>query len=451
MSQPAFSVEEIGRRIHAINDRGQTVATISSHGDIDWRLRSPRARGPLLREVPKETHLGYVCGLKMTLNTPRPSTGLASLEWRFEQDQSRIILLANSTSPDGQWQALTTATLSLPDAAGEYQWDFTTELIRTAGEPVDPGTVEFNNVLPADTGRCFLFAPEKKFSTTLMTSRDGMVHAFPHQHMMHYSPKIDALHFAEGTLAGFFGEPEGCPAVMIHDGAGEPTWAICDMYYDLHCQAKVNRAVPPGERLRFRYTIKYLVGAEASSLMARARPVAVTDEDRRAHCYPRVELGLNRFDRPCAIDRFDDASGFRPAPPRLVWDRAAERPSLRITNESVRETNWRCEPPTLIPNNRELAVSAAIKTDRVTGKGALVRVKYYSFSFWPTPGVTYKSILETEPVRGTTDGWVTVALPALPVPEEDFDFLIDLAVVLDGEGTAWFTDLDIQLAPLPPE
>lgn len=447
MSNPPFSVEEIGRRIYAINQSGKTVATVSSHGDIDWRLRSSGAKGPLLRDVPKETHLGYVLGLKMTLNTPRPYTRLEALTWKIEPD--RIVLTARSKSPDGAWNAETRATL-IDEATGGYRWTFETKLTCTADASVKCATIEFNNILPADTGRCFLFASEKKFSTTLMTDRDGVIHAFPHQHMMHYSPKIDRIRFAYGTMAGFFGEPSGSPVVVLKSGTGEPTWAICDMYFDLHCQAKIDRAVAPGETMLFHYEVKYLDQAESETLETRAHSVPVTTDDRLRHFYPRLELGLNRFDEPCRIDGCDDASGFRPSPPQLVWDRAVgDASALRITSDGARETNWRCEPPTLIPPGKELLLTAAVKTEGVTGKGAFVRVKYYSFSFWPKPGVTYKSILETEAVNGTTDGWVTVALPTLRVPEEDFDFLIVIEVVLDGQGVAWFSDLDIQLLALP--
>ena len=51
----------------------------------------------------------------------------------------------------------------------------------------------------------------------------------------------------------------------------------------------------------------------------------------------------------------------------------------------------------------------------------------------------------SKPVSGTTDGWVRVTLPLLEVPRENFDYLIYVDVILDGQGTGWLTDVDVDL------
>ena len=40
-------------------------------------------------------------------------------------------------------------------------------------------------------------------------------------------------------------------------------------------------------------------------------------------------------------------------------------------------------------------------------------------------------------------------MPELHVPEKDFDYLVYIEFVLDGEGVAWLTDVDIDLEPAP--
>ena len=54
-------------------------------------------------------------------------------------------------------------------------------------------------------------------------------------------------------------------------------------------------------------------------------------------------------------------------------------------------------------------------------------------------------------MTGTTPGWVKVTVPELHVPEEHFDYLVRIDVVLDGKGKAWLTDVDVDLQPAPSE
>jgi len=454
MPKPRFTIREIGERIFAIDDRESTVATISSHGDVDWVLRSPLQKGLKFESVRKETHLAYTLGLKFHLTTLTPATVLQKLTWTFEQNESRLILSAESASPDGNWGAKTIATLHTDQAISEYVWQFETTWTCLAKSALKLGTVEYNNVYPAKAGKCFLCAPDKEYHFTLMTDRDGMVWNLPHQHMMHYTAKITPMRFGDGSLAGFFGEEAGAPVVILKRAPVEPEWGICDMYYDLHCQARVHRDIQPGEQLRFEYEVKYLNKVEAKKLLSASKVVPVDDKDRERHHYPRIELGLNCFDQPCHIDRPDEASGFRPRPPQKVWDREVGnrgKGSLRLTHDGPGELVWVSEPPTLIPAKTRLKIEAKVKTQNVQGKGAFVRIKYHTWQFLPTPHVEWKTQLETVPVNATTDGWTHVAMPTLHVPEEDFDFLIQLEVVLDGSGVAWVTDVDVDLSPLPDE
>ena len=281
-----------------------------------------------------------------------------------------------------------------------------------------------------------------------MVDRDGTVWRFPHQHQLHYSRKISQLHFAPGAMSGYFGEPApmGYPVVIVDESDAEPSWAICDMYYDLHCLALVTEQVQPGQSWRFKYRVKYLDEAEAGRLLAQSRPIAITLTDWEEHNLPRIELGMNTFTNGVNIDRPDDASAFRPNPPQLVWDRQQghrEKGALRITNVKPEETLWSAVPPTQIPSEVRLNITAMVKTAAVRGKGAFIRVRYHTFTWQPTPHIEWTATLESAPVTGDTDGWVKITVPELKVPPEHFDYLIWLDVVLDGEGVAWITDVDV--------
>jgi len=459
--RPTFEVVAVGNNCYTINDRGRTVALVTSQGYIDWLLPSPEDEGPLYTEIVKETHLSYTLGFKLLLITPTPATELTAFDYRLEENGARLVLIGHGVTGDGSFASLTTAVLTADAAMEQYLWEFETIITCLAQEPITfPYGIEYNNVYPSKAGRCMLFAPQKEYDCTLMTDKDGVVWRFPHQHMMHYGSgvagKIGELNFAPGTTAGFFGDPspKGCPVVIVKESTLEPLWCICDMYYDLHCQARLNAPAQPGDVWRFAYQIKYLDRLESDRMLVTSRPVPVTTDDWGAHNYPRFELGMNTFTNCCNIDRPDDCSGFRPRPPQKVWDREVghrTKGSLRITNTESQETAWGAEPPTQIPAETTLNITAKVKTDGVEGKGMFIRVRYHTFVWQPTPHVEWTATLESTPVTGTTDGWVQVTVPALEVPKEHFDYLLWIEVVLDGKGTAWLTDVDIDLQYATPE
>jgi hypothetical protein len=452
--RPAFSVADIGGGSLALNDRRRTVAFVTRQGYIDWLLKSPLEPGELVTAIPKETHLSYTRGLKLLLLTPTPETWPKEIHHDLLDDGARLALRARCESADGRFASETTAVLSANEATGRYEWDFQTTITCTAQAPVELSWIEYNNIYPGKCGRCMLFAPTKEYTCTLMVDRDGVAWRFAHQHLMHYSGKISTLHFAEGTMAGFFGEPTGNPVVIVERSTLEPDWAICDMYYDLHCCARPTGPIAPGEAHSFSYKVRYLGAEESHQWMSKSRPVPVTEDDWGRHTYPRLELGLNAFNDLVHIDRPDDASGFRPRPPVKVWDREeghAERGSLRITNEQAVETVWSAEPPTQIPASAVLRITGMVKTKQAEGKGAFIRVRYHTFVWHPTPHVEWVQTLESVPVNGTTPGWVQVSVPELRVPAEHFDYLVWIDFVLDGKGVAWLTDVDVDLQPAPGE
>lgn len=450
MSKPKFEISDIGKNCYAINDQGRTVAFITSQGYVDWLLKSPLQDGPLLTSIKKETHLSYTLGLKLLLITPTPSTELRRHDYAVGPGGSSVILKGYGETQDGHFVSETTATLRTDAAFSRYEWELDTTLTCRAKEPVKLPWIEFNNVYPARAGLCMLCTPKKEYTCTLMVDKQGVVWKFPHQHQMHYSGKISQLEFAAGAVAGYFGEKTGSPVVTIHESSLPPDWAICDMYYDLHCGARPKDPIRPGEKLTFRYTIKYLNHHDSEVLLKAARPVPVAEADRQTHDYARFELGMNTFTDNVKIDSCDDASAFKPRPPQKAWDREVghkTKGSLRITNETREETAWSAEPPTNIPSETKLRISAKVKTLGVEGKGAFIRVRYHTFVWHPTPHIEWAKVLESKPVGGTTPGWVHIEVPELTVPKQHFDYLVWIEFVLDGKGVAWLTEADVDLQP----
>jgi hypothetical protein len=448
MPVPSFDIVHVGNNTYTINDQGRTLATLSSQGAIDWLLRNIAQPGELVTEIVKETHLCYVNGFKFLLAFPTPGTLMHKLTYSVEDGGRRAVFTGECTSPDGNFASTTTAELTV-DARGDYRWALESSL--TVLKTTTMRGIEFNNVYPHHTGCCMLYEPQKMYRDTLMVDADGVIWRFPHQHMLHYYKKISTLTFAEGSVAGFFGDPaseNGYPVVKTHRSSLPPDWAICDMYYDLHCMARVQGEVPAGTTYRFAYDIYYLDKPEAQAMLDASRPIPITLDDWEQHDYPRLELGLNNFVSGCDISQFDDSSGFRQRPPQCVWDRETghrAKGSLRITNATAEETVWSAEPPTQIPGETTLNITAMMKTQDVQGKGLYLRMRYHTFVWHPTPHVEWPVTLTSVPVTGTTDGWVQVTIPALKVPKEQFDYLIWFDVILDGKGVGWVTDVDVDL------
>ena len=448
MHIPHFTTEQINFGCFAINDGDRTVAVVTPQGYIDWVLVSPADEGSRIREVPCPTHLCYVMGLKMLLHLPHICDARTDVKCEIAPNGETLRLTGDSRDAAGLWRGHHEATLSLNPATNRFEWAFETTLASAAGQAVTPARnwIEFNNVYPGTVGRCMLFAPQKTHTCTIMVDRDGVAWKFPHQHTMHYTFKIDKLRFADGTVAGFFGEKRN-PVVEVAKSAFEPDWAICDMYYDLHCGCRVPRAIEPGETLSWSYTVKYLDEAESEKIAGCARHIPVDAEDYRKHFYPRLALGRNDFSSPVMIDGLEDADCFRTNPPVKVWDREtgpAEGGSLRIFNDTPRETVWPAEPPNQIPPSSKLRLTALVKTEGVKGRGMFIRLRPHRFLWLPEPHVEWGAPLESEAVSGTSD-WVRVTTPEIKVPADIQDLLCWIEVVLDGEGTAWLADVGVDL------
>lgn len=442
-----LKVKSLGNGNYTIDDDEKTIAIVTCQGFIDWLIIEPGQPGKKITKLYKETHLSYTLGFKMELRTQGPRTLLRRLTYEVAPDGSDVRLHASCESPDRKFASTTDARLYL-GGDGRYRWDMETSIQNLSDKPFDGTGIEYNNVYPSRAGLCMLNAPTKEYNATLMTDRNGAVWSFPHQHTLHYSAKINQLEFAEGSVAGFAGEPGGNPSVIVTRATHRPSWAICDMYFDLHCCCWLDAPLAPGEAVRTAYTVRYLTPAESLEMDARATPIPITAEDWIVHECPRIELGMNRFNSRCEIDKLDDSSCFRPRPPKLVWDREVghvSRGSLRVSNDVAEETIWTAEPPTNIPPATNLGITGRIKTENVTGKGALIRVRYFAFTWHPEPHVEYFRDLESPPITGTTDGWIQVTVPSLRVEPEELDYLVSLHVVLDGSGVAWFTDVDVDL------
>ncbi|MCL1857059.1 MAG: hypothetical protein FWF84_05420 [Kiritimatiellaeota bacterium] len=445
-----FAARAINRGCFVIDNVDQgTVAMVTPQGAIDWMVISSDDRGTFIEEISVETHLSKTHGLKIELIMPWHTEVITEIRHELLDGGERIRLFCRSVNGEGHFEAETSAVLSVNPKTRRYEWSLETVGKCTALEdvPLHENFLQFNNIYPGTAGRCMLFTPQKEYDATVMMDKDGVPWRFPHQHILHYRHKIAALTFSEGAMAGFFGEDYN-PVVIVDSSTTPLSWGICDMYFDLHCNALLPGPAKPGETYRWAYRVLYLDRTEAEPIERAARALPMTAEDYRKHNFPRLALGQNDFKEALGIDTSDDASAFRTEPPKKTWDKATGLRgggSLRLCNETAEETAWDGRPPTMVPPGTKLRLTGMVKTQGVSGKGIFLRMLPHRFFWTPKPHVDWAPPLESTAVSGTSD-WVRVETPVFETPADIPDQLVWIAVVLDGIGTAWLTDVGVELA-----
>jgi hypothetical protein len=445
-----FLVRSINLKCQAIDDAdGKTVAFVTPQGYVDWLLRSPLEPGERLAEIDKERHLGNVRGLMFRLHLPHFSDQMTGVSVEVSQSSDRVIVVGLSVSGDGRLRGECRAELGIDAATGRYAWQMETKLSCAGAEPVVLPMVEYNNILPARVGGRFLWEQQKAFNCTLVEDRDGAVWEFPHQHTMHYKRHIDLLRSAVGGWGGFFGE-EFNPVVSVEASTGDPVWAICDAYYDFHCQSRQTQPLVPGTEWAWRYRLHWLDAAQAKPLQEKARRVTVTDEDLKLHCGARLALGLNDFRGPARIDAADEASAFIPDGQSRFWETSGG-PSgnglVRLASNQASETVWLARDASQIPPSSRLKIRGLM---RVAGEGNLYfRLRPHVFHWQPQPHLEWLPVVASRPLGDTAGEWVEFTLPDFVRTPQERDTEIKFELVLDGPGTGELAELNVELSPCP--
>ncbi len=448
MESEDFNICELNLGCRALCHRGRTVAVVSPQGYVDWLVHRIDQDGAILKSVYKETHMEHILGLKFNLHLPHITEAMDEISMPRPEGGDGVEIQARSHSKDGRFMGFHSAKLEMDREHGEYAWSLLTTLSCEAEVPAGLEWIEFNNVCPAMTGNCMLYAPLKKYDRTLVVDRDGDVWDFPHQHAMHYgvAGKFQSLRFSPGTVAGFFNEDFN-PVVIIDESPLEPDWRICDMYYDLHCGARPDGAIRPGASFTWRYRIKYMDSEESRPFIEKAKRIPVRSEDHARFLCARFELGVNDFRRAVRIDAPDEASGFYPAPPSKTWESSGGPEGqgvLRLVNDNMQELVWSPCPPAPVPPGSRLLVSARIRTLKTEGKGCFIRIKPQTFQWRPKPHIEYGVPLESQAAAGSGD-WTLVSVPPLETPAGKLDQGIWFQIVLDGRGEALVTDFKVEL------
>ena len=461
MEKTKFEVVSLNCGAFAINDHGRTVALVTNKGIVDWLLLSPLQKGPLIEKVLKETHLSYTLGLAFHLNCPvvvastsKGPTKLVKLSHQVEKGGSQVKLIGECSRKDGLFTSRTEAVLGVTAAGDRYEWKVRTVFTNASTESQTLARVEYTNIYPSLAYRGFLHGKKKEFNCTLIVDENGIIWRFPHQHSMSYGRKIKARNFKAESWGGFFGSKKSSPIVRVTASDLPLDWGICDMFYDLHCCVRGPHVLAPGGSFAVDYFIEYLSPAQAATHVKASKAVEIDEEDRARHDYPRFDFGLNQFNRGVTIDRPDEACCYRPKPPEKAWDREIghkSKGSLRLTSEGAKIV-WTNEPPIHAVNGTKLCISAKVLLKDVGAQGFHLCLRHYNILLGGAKVESYPiTTVKSDPLKGTTDGWVPVTLAELEIPAGEVeDSLIRLELVLEDKGTAWVTDIDVEMKDVEP-
>jgi len=455
-----FSLRTINLDCVAIDGQaGNTVALVTRQGWVDWLLREPGQPGERVTAIDKETHLGNVRGLKFNLVIQHPFTvALEPPQVTLAEDGCKVVLFCRSAPADRSFLGEHRAELVLSTKTGRYEWHHHTRLERTASEPLRIFYIEYNNILPANTGGRFLCERTKKFDRCLLQDRDGVIWEFPHQHVLDSwligRPGQERLPMPQrggpGCWGGFFGEAFN-PIVTLDTSDGEPCWGVCDAYYDFHCCTRQPDPLPPGKSWNWRYRIHYLSAAEAKPLLANVRRLPVSEADWKARGGARFGLGFNDFRGPARLDGFDEASAFIPDGRNLFWNRSGGPDGngvVKMVATGPGELIWQAavRNPTQMPAASRLRIRGKM---RVEGAGRMFfRLRPHIFDWRPQPRVDWLPVVCSRPLGDTGGGWVDFEVPAFERTVAQVDTELEIELVFEGAGTGCMSSLDVILEPL---
>jgi len=442
--QPAFTgltVESCTGGFWRIRAGSVNVAVIGPHGMVDWLSDDP-LHAPPEEPIWKEAHLGFVRGVKFELVMATPFTQVDSL--LVSEDVGRIVVEVRSLSADRQFVAQHRAVLAL---AGDGRLQWTIDARFASGGPTVPAPhaeLEYGNVYPARCGNGWLQTADKRFNETLISAADGTLWSFPHQHALHYGHVLSHLDLAvsPGSFVAFAGPDDEALLIETLATNAPLTWAICDMFYDLHCLISAPAHIGA---VHVRTRLRWAAKSEAASLCARAKRVTISPELEARHRTPRIALGRNRFTEAAGVSLPDDAAAFRPDGSARCWlpqggpDGGG---ALQMRGDGA-PIIWQLAPDSIAAAATRIRAGFRARVDGA----ATLRLRLRTFA-WDWAGQSGHRIgLEVASVPLRAGDWCEVELPALDIPPERRDETVVVEWLLDGAGSATIISLDLAVEP----
>ena len=275
-----------------------------------------------------------------------------------------------------------------------------------------------------------------------------------------------------GGRCAFYNHPDGIPTVRLLEGADVSVYsARCHLCHDEHvCGVLSEEAfaeIPVGLQKTAELVLYDSAGAEAEELLASARVLPLTEEDKGRMLPQRViqEKGFDSFEDAHPMDRANSGFFWVPiggwerryedwfwaSPPleilqsRCIWEQQFGRTGLRslkiVTDRDMR-AGWESQyqPIRLRPDSNYL-LTAWVRTENLSGKGA-----FLGYFFGPDQEAhrnskPYEVRHQPDGVIGTND-WTKVQL-AFKSP--NYGGLADIFIRFwhEGTGASWWDDVSL--------
>jgi len=367
-----------------------------------------------------------------------------------------LTLTVITADPGGVALSRRVLTLSYDDTTASYVYEFACHLDLAAPQTFDrPGGPGFAHFEITDPWYCDVPAPTVAFdggwsahgyTRLLAEPADDGVWQMPLNHLATGIPAPQA--FRDGGMLVLADCPDNNPAFeFIGPTAARTGIGVCNWGYDVHFRATYQRDelyAPICETFR----VRRCPNERVADLLQRAQPVpAVTYSGHDE--LPRYERHSS-FDKPL---RLDEPSGaldpwpWLPAGDGARWCKDVGRSddhSLEIQRLEPGVTEWTMDREGEGAWTQRwrtctgFRVHVWVRTKDVSGRGASLGLRWIIYNH-----PERHPLLCSSTVVGTSD-WTRLTAEILgPVP--DAVSAVAIVLRLDGAGTAWFDDIDVEI------
>ncbi|HCL28191.1 MAG TPA: hypothetical protein DIC52_07125 [Candidatus Latescibacteria bacterium] len=367
----------------------------------------------------------------------------------------RLTITVITGDPGGVALSRRVLTLRWDEGDASYVYDFTCHLELCAPETFDrPGSENIHFEI-SDPWYCDVPAPTVAFdggwsahgfTRLLAEPADGSVWQMPLNHLATSIPAPKSFRH-EGMLV-LADSPGNNPAFeFVGETATRTGIGVCNWGYDVHFSASYERQelyAPICETFR----VRRCPDDRVAELLLQAQPVPTVEYAGHREL-PRYER-QSSFDKPLRLDEPAGALDpwpWVPAGEGARWCRDLGRSddnSLQIQRQTTGVTEWRMDREgegawtQRWRTTTGFNVHVWVRTDSVSGRGASLALRWILYN-----QPERHPLLCAASLQGTTD-WTRLTAQILGPAPADVS-AVEIVLRLDGIGTVWFDDIDVEV------
>ena len=369
----------------------------------------------------------------------------------------RLVVTVVTADAGGVATSRRVLTLTYDEALDSYVYDFACHLELASPETIDRPGVARVGFEYSDPWYCDVPAPTVAFpgawsdhgyTHLLAEPADGPVWQMPLNHLATGIPAPQSL--ADGGLFVLADDAGNNPAFeFIGDTAARTSIGVCNWGYDIHFRGNYDREElyrPICERFR----VRLCPDDKVAALRAAAPPPPTITYGAGFAELPVYERHSSfargmKLDEPSPGDL--DPWPWQPSGAGAEWCHDCGREddhSLKVTRTDAGVTEWGYEREGVGAWTQRwragtgFRVSVWVRTEGLAGRGACLALRWIMYNQPERHAVRC-----SDAVAGTTD-WtrLSVEIEGPPPPEVN---AAEILLRLDGVGSAWFDDIDVEV------